>query len=252
VIGLNWVMLLPSGLSVEKFEAWYLGVHTQYVETALGVKRYAINRVVAEQPSAASGAVYRVAQEYWEDWETMERCWNSASGHVLLGDGLVNMGLDTGTIAGVAVTEDTQLDVANPAVFSTVRGGFRGRGDGTISKFMAFGTALAGAEIGPWYRERFGKLGLDPVVREHVFGVTVGRRVQVGYLASIPGADQLAYDWNLELWFDSNAEAHGFLESDGFQSMWSDLAGATSDRVAALFRGQERLMISDPLEHRDD
>jgi hypothetical protein len=245
-------MLLPSGLSVERFEAWYLGVHTQYVETALGVKRYAINRIVRQQPAAATGEVYRVAQEYWEDWETMERCWNSASGHVLLGDGLVNMGLDTGTIAGVAVTEDTQLDVAEPAVFSPARRGYRGRQDGTISKFMAYGMAPAGAEIDPWYRDRFGGLGLDPLVREHVFGVTVGRRVQVGYLASIPGPDQRAYDWNLELWFDSNEDAQTFLSSESFERMWSALGDKTSDRVAALFRGQERLLISDPLEHHDD
>jgi hypothetical protein len=252
VIGLNWVMLLPSGLTVEKFEAWYLGVHTQYVETALGVKRYAINRVVGRQPPAATGQVYRVAQEYWEDWETMERCWNSASGHVLLGDGLVNMGLDTGTIAGVAVTEDAQLDVAQPAVFSPARRGYRGREDGTISKFMAYGLARSGAEIGSWYRDGFGELGLDPRVREHIFGVTVGRRVQVGYLATIPGPDQLAYDWNLELWFDSNPDADAFLRSAPFERMWTALAEETTDRVAALFRGQERLMISDPLEHHDE
>jgi hypothetical protein len=202
VIGLNWVMLLPAGLTVEKFEAWYLGVHTQYVETAMGVKRYCVNKAISGQPGAARGTVYRVAQEYWEDFETTERCWNSASGHVLLGDGLVNMGLDTGTIAGVAVTEDLQLEVAHPAVYSMVRRGYRGRADGTISKFMAYGMADAGAGIGAWYTERFGALGRHPVVREHVFGTTVGRRVQVGYLASIPGPDQIAYDWNLELWFE--------------------------------------------------
>jgi hypothetical protein len=252
MIGLNWVMLLPAGLSVEKFESWYLGVHTQYVETALGVKRYCINKAITTQPSASRGEVYRVAQEYWEDWATLERCWNSASGHVLLGDGLVNMGLDTGTIAGVAVTEDAQLEVASPAVFSTLRRGYLGREDGTISKFMAFGMAESGAGIGSWYGERFGSLGRHPLVREHVFGTTLGKRVQVGYLASIPGADQLAYDWNLELWFDSNADAGAFLESDSFQAMWRELESVTSRTVAALFRGQERVMISDPLEHKDE
>src|SRR6476659_1149018 len=109
VIGLNWVMRLPESLSEERFEEWYLKIHSPYVETALGVKRYAINRVVSQQPACATGEVYRIAQEYWADWDTMENCWNSASGHVLLGDGLVNMGLDTGTIAGVAVTEDEQF-----------------------------------------------------------------------------------------------------------------------------------------------
>lgn len=252
MIGLNWVMLLPEGLGVERFETWYLGIHTQYVETALGVKRYAINRAVADQPDAATGTVFRVAQEYWDDWETMEKCWNSASGHVLLGDGLVNMGLDTGTIAGVAVTEDVQLDVEQHAVFDVVRGGFRGRDDGTITKFLAYGMADAGAGVGEWYRERFAGLGLDRRLREHLFGTTVGKRVQVGYLATIPGANQLSYDWNLELWFDSNDDARDFLDSEGFLDMWKDLGAVTSDRVAALFRGQERVIISDPLGHVDD
>jgi hypothetical protein len=89
-------------------------------------------------------------------------------------------------------------------------------------------------------------------VREHIFGTTVGKRVEVGYLATIPGPDQLAYDWNLELWFDSNEDAHAFLALEGFGSMWAELGSVTSSRVAALFRGQERLMISDPIEHRDD
>jgi hypothetical protein len=253
VIGLNWVMLLPEGLSVERFEAWYLGVHTQYVESALGVKRYTINRALSAQPDVAEGKVFRVAQEYWGDWETMEKCWNSASGHVLLGDGLVNMGLGTGTIAGVAVTEDTRLAVADPARFSTISGGYPGHEDGTITKWLAYGLAEDGADrIGGWYRDRFGGLGQDSRVREHVFGTGVGRRVQVGYLASIPGPEQHAYDWLLELWFDSNADANAFLGSEGFLAMWEELGSVTNDRVAALFRGQERVMISAPLEHRDE
>ncbi len=250
MIGLNWVMLLPAGLTEEKFEAWYLGVHTQYVETAMGVKRYTINRAVSAQPPVAAGGIYRVAQEYWPDWETMERCWNSASGHVLLGDGLVNMGLDTGTIRGVAVTEDEQMDVAQPAVFSTIRGGYRGRPDGTITKFLAFGLA-GGKRVGGWYRERFGKLGQDPRVREHVFGTSVGRRVPVGYLGLIPGEDQELYDWLLELWFDSNEDAIAFLGEDAFTSMWDELRAESTEAIGGVFRGQERVMISDPLPHRD-
>jgi len=251
VIGLNWVMLLPEGLSEEKFEAWYLGVHTRYLESTLGVKRYTINHAVSRQPAQAAGGIYRVAQEYWLDWDALVECWNSASGHILLGDGLVNMGLDTGTIRGVAVTVDTQLDVAQPAVFSTIRGGYRGRDDGTITKFMAFGLA-GGADLGDWYRSTFGDLGQDPRVREHVFGTSVGRRVPVGYLGSIPAGDQELYDWLLELWFDSNDAALGFLGEDAFRNVWSELGERSSEVIGGLFRGQERVLISDPLPHRDD
>jgi hypothetical protein len=250
VIGLNWVMLLPDGLSEERFESWYLGVHTLYLESAPGVKRYTINRAVSQQPPASSGGIYRVAQEYWADWDATERFWNSASGHVLLGDGLVNMGLDSGTIRGVAVTEDVQLDVARPAVFSAVRGGYRGRPDGTITKFLAFGLA-GGRDLGNWYRGRFGALGGDPRVREHVFGTGVGRRVPVGYLGSIPAPEQELYDWLLELWFDSNEEALGYLGGDDFSSMWEQLGGESTLAIGALFRGQERVLVCDPLPHRD-
>ena len=253
MIGLNWVMLLPESLTVERFEDWYLGTHTQYVETALGVKRYAINRALAHQPESAEGTVFRIAQEYWADFDTMERCWNSASGHVLLGDGLVNMGLDTGTIAGVAVTKDVRLGVAEPARFSAIDRGYAGRKDGTITKWIALGMANDGvSEVGAWYGERFAGLGLDPRVREHVVGSSVGRRVHVGYLGSIPAPEQLAYDWLVEIWFDSNSGAVAFLGSEGFRAMWEELGRVTNNRVAALFRGQERLMISDPLEHNDE
>ena len=250
MIGLNWVMLLPSGLSEEKFESWYLGVHTHYLETALGVKRYTINRAVSKQPPSSNGGIYRVAQEYWLDWETMERCWNSQSGHVLLGDGLVNMGLDTGTIRGVAVTEDFQLDVAKPAMFSAIKGGYHGRDDGTITKFLAFGLA-DGKDLGGWYRERFGALGRDESLRAHVFGAGVGKRVPVGYFGSIPGKDQELYDWLLELWFDSNEDAHAFLADDGFGSMWEAVGGESSEVLGVLVRGQERVLISDPVPYRD-
>jgi hypothetical protein len=221
------------------------------VETALGVKRYAINRALSTQPGVAAGGIFRVAQEYWQDWDTMVECWNSASGHVLLGDGLVNMGLDTGTIRGVAVTEDEQLDVARPAVFSTIRRGYRGREDGTITKFMAFGFADDRTGIASWYRGRFAGLGEDPRVREHVFGTGVGKRVPVGYLATIPGEAQEAYDWLLELWFDSNENALGFLGDDDFGAMWRELSATSRHTIGGLFRGQERVMISDPLPHRD-
>ncbi|NJN81231.1 MAG: hypothetical protein HC802_02375, partial [Caldilineaceae bacterium] len=58
---------------------------------------------------------------------------------------------------------------------------------------------------GNWYAERFSDLGQDPLVREHVFGTTVGKTIEIGYVATLPAAQQVSYDWNLELWFDSNA-----------------------------------------------
>jgi hypothetical protein len=252
MVSFNWVIVLPKGLTADQFDEWYLGVHTKYAKVAHGIKRYSINRALATQPAVATGDVFRVAQEYWDDWDTMEECWNSGTGHTLLGDGLVNMGLDPGTLPGIALTEEVQLEVANPARFSTIRRGYRHRADGTITKFVAMGLAKAPADIGAWYRERFASLGEDPRLGEHVFGTTLGRTIKVGLLSSLPNPDQTSYDWNLEMWFASNADAHAFLESAPFTAMWSDLADASTETVSTLVRGQEMLVQNDALPHRDD
>lgn len=251
VISLNWVMVLPNGMAPGKFDDWYLGTHTKYGKASLGIVRYVVNRALSEQPSVAAGEVYRVAQEYWNHWDALEACWNSPSGHAVLGDGLVNVGLDPATIPAIALTQDTQLAVARPASFSTVARGYRGRPDGTIVKFLAYGMSDQVSDISDWYRDRFGDLGQDPRVREHVFGTTVGRTLKIGYLSSLPGPSQKSYDWLLELWFDNTASAGEFLQSGPFLTMWSALSGRSADIVAALFRGQEMLVVIDPVQHRD-
>lgn len=229
----------------------YLNTHTRYGKGSLGITRYVVNRALAAQPPVACGAVYRVAQEYWNDWPDLEACWNSPSGHAVLGDGLVNIGLDPGTIPGVALTTDVQLEVARPACFSTFARSYRGRADGTLFKLLAFGRSEASG-LGAWYRDGFGPLGEDPRVREHIFGTTLGRRLSIGYLSSLPGASQRSYDWVLELWFDDAMSAGSFLAGQHFGAMWSALTGRSTDVVAALFRGQEMLVAMDPVPHRDD
>lgn len=252
MVSLNWVLNLPKGLTAEQFEKWYLGHHTFYVDTAYGIRRYCVNRALSRQPAIAEGPCFRVAQEYWADWASMEHCWNTSTGHALLGDGQANMGLDPGTVAGIALTEDHQLPVANPAVFSTVRRGYRSRPDGTHIKLLAFGTAKEPTGIAAWYLQRFGELGLDPRVREHVFGASLGRVIQVGLLSTIPGPGQAHYDWLLELWFDDAAAANEYFDTDKFNDMWSALGEASTARTATLVRSQERIVIADPIEHRDD
>jgi len=252
VISFNWVITLPSHLTEEQFDSWYLGIHTGYAKIAHKIIRYSINRKIAKQPAVAHGAFYRIAQEYWEDWDSMVECWNHHTGHALLGDGLANMGLDPGTLPGIALTEHTQFEVANPAQFSTFQRGYRAREDGTITKFIAFGLAKDPAGIKDWYAGRFADLGQDPLVREHVFGTTVGRTIEVGYVARLPNEHMTSYDWNLELWFDSNADAHAFLESDGFKAYFDELKGASTETLAGLFRGQEMLVSNTALPHRDE
>lgn len=248
----NWVITLPKHLTAETFDAWYLGIHTGYAKIAHKIVRYNINRRVEPQPPAAHGDFFRVAQEYWETWEDMEACWNHHTGHALLGDGLVNMGLDPGTLPGIALTTQTQFEVAHPAQFSTLRRGYRAREDGTITRFIAFGMAADRAGIGAWYADRFAGLGQHPLLREHVFGTGVGRTIRLGLVGRLPNEHMLSYDWNLELWFDSNADARAFLADRPFVEMFAALRGASHSTLAGLFRGQEMLVQNVALPHRDD
>jgi hypothetical protein len=252
MISLHWVMVMPQNMTPARFDDWYLFTHTRYGKASLGIIRYAVNRVLETETAPATGAVYRVAQEYWNNWEALEACWNSPSGHAVLGDGLVNIGLDPSTIPGVALTTDRQFEVAQPANFSTFSRGYRHREDGTIIKFMAFGCNREEGDVGAWYRERFSSLGQDLAVREHIFGTSVGKKVQIGYLSTLPGPTQIAYDWVLELWFDDVPAAKNFLHSESFAPMWSALTGRSHHIVAALFRGQEMLVSIDPVAHRED
>ena len=252
MMSFNWVITLPPHLTADEFDTWYLGIHTNLAKVAHKIIRYNINRRVADQPAAAHGEFFRIAQEYWEDWDSMVECWNHPTGWALLGDGLVNMGLGSGTLPGIALTEHTLFDVASPAAFSTFRRGYHGRPDGTITRFIAFGLAKDKAGIKDWYAGRFADLGADPLVREHVFGTSVGKVIELGMVGRLPDETMLSYDWNLELWFDSNADAHTFLASEPFLAMFDELKAASTESLGGLFRGQEMLVQNTALPHRDD
>ena len=252
MIAFNWVITLPKHLTVKQFEDWYLGIHTELAKVGHKMVRYNINRRVSEQPEAAHGDFFRIAQEYWNSWDDMVACWNHASGFALLGDGLANMGLDPGTLPGIALTEQTQFAVAEPAQFSTLQRGYRGREDGTITRFIAFGMARDRSKIKDWYAERYADLGQHPLLREHIFGTGVGKVIEFGEVGRLPNENQLSYDWNLELWFDSNADAHSFLSDSPFNDMFSSLRAESTDTLGGLFRGQEMMVLNKAIPHRDD
>jgi hypothetical protein len=252
MISFNWVITLPKHLTADAFDAWYLGIHTNLAKVAHKIVRYNINRRTADQPAVAHGDFFRIAQEYWATWDDMVECWNHPTGWALLGDGLVNMGLDPGTLPGIALTEERRFEVARPAVFSTFRRGYAARPDGTITRFIAFGMAKDAAGIGDWYAARFAALGEHPLLREHRFGTSVGRTIELGMVGRLPNEHMLSYDWNLELWFDSNADAHTFLSSEPLLGMFGALREASTDTLGGLFRGQEMLVQNMALPHRDD
>jgi hypothetical protein len=252
VISLNWIIVLPEDLTAEQFDDWYLNVHTKYAKAGEGMMRYAINRALSQQPAQAEGGVFRVAQEWWDDWDSMDSCWNGPTGHVLLGDGLVNMGLDPGTLPVIAITQDERLPVTTRAPFSVDHRGYVGRPDGTITRWFAMGTTDDPPALAAWYRDTFADLGQAAQVREHVFGTTVGRTLKVGLRSSLPSDTQEAYDWVQELWFESNDEARAFLAGDAFGGLWSQLRDRSGAVRSVLVRGQEMLVQNDALPHRDD
>ena len=253
MISFNWVITLPKHLTADQFDAWYLGIHTELAKVAHKIIRYSINRRVNVQPEVAHGDYFRIAQEYWADWDSMVECWNHTTGWALLGDGMVNMGLQPGTLPGIALTEHTQFDVAQPAQFSTFQRGYRARADGTITKFIAFGMAKDKAGIKDWYAKTLGDLGKNRArPRARLRHDAWARRSSSAWWARCRREGQLSYDWNLELWFDSNADAIAYLNSAEFKEKFQKLKDASTDTLAGLFRGQEMLMLNTALPHRDE
>ena len=214
--------------------------------------RYNINRRVADQPAVAHGEFFRIAQEYWNTWDDMVECWNHSTGFALLGDGLANMGLGSGTLPGIALTEHTQFDVASPAQFQHLSARLQGaqrRHNHPLHR-------LRHGQGPGWdqglVRQAFADLGKHPLLREHVFGTTVNKVIKFGMVGKLPNEEMLSYDWNLELWFDSNEEARTFLSSEPFTSMFTELRNVSAQTLGGLFRGQEMLMLNKALPHRDD
>ena len=151
MISFNWVITLPKHLTADQFDAWYLGIHTELAKVAHKIIRYSINRRVDVQPEVAHGDYFRIAQEYWADWDSMVECWNHTTGWALLGDGMVNMGLQPGTLPGIALTEHTQFDVAQAGAVLDLPARLPRPPDGTITKFIAFGMAKDKKGIKDWY-----------------------------------------------------------------------------------------------------
>ena len=174
------------------------------------------------------------------------------TGYALLGDGMVNMGLEPGTLPGIALTEHTQFEVAQPARFSTFQRGYRARPDGTITKFIAFGMAKDAAGIKDWYAKRFADLGKDPLVREHVFGTTVGKTIKLGTWARCRAPASFPTTGTSSSGSTRTTTRIAYLASAPFNDMFSELRTVSTDTLAGLFRGQEMLMLNTALPHRDE
>src|SRR5260221_11541742 len=105
MISFNWVIVLPANLTADKFDKWYLGIHTEYAKVAHKIVRYSINRRVARQPAVAQGEFFCIAPEYWQDLGSMEACRDHPPGPALLGDQSVHIGVGSVTPPRTQPTE---------------------------------------------------------------------------------------------------------------------------------------------------
>lgn len=245
----SWFMVLPEDFTPEKFENWYLDTHTGVAKQCQDLVCYSISRGFAEQPPQAHGdEVFRIAQLRWESPEKLRDSFISYSGSAVRGDALLNMGGNP----YIAITEDVQLDVAKPAVFDTFRRQYR-TADGTVVKVLAFGMS-EDAGIRDWYTGTFGDLGQDERVRQHNFGTSINRTLTIGLLsgASLPSEGQGFWDWMLELWFDSKADAAEFLADEQFSSMWSQLKGRSTETHLSVLRAQDIFVSTEPIRHVEE
>lgn len=136
----------------------------------------------------------------------MVDCWNLTTA-TLLGDGSANMGLAPGTLPAVAVAEDIQLEVAQPAAVSTVGRGYRNSDNGTIVKFVAYGLAKEPDSMGSWCcgstrgrRRRLLRHG-----RVQLYVVTAGRRRHRPAGRAVPGAGDAHEEWPSTIATDGGA-----------------------------------------------
>ena len=109
------------------------------------------------------------------------------------------------------------------------------------------------AGIKDWYAKRFADLGKNPLVREHVFGTTVGKTIKLGYGGHAaerrPALLRLEPRAVVRL---QRRRASPISTRPEFNDMFAELRDASTDTLAGLFRGQEMLMLNTALPHRDD
>lgn len=240
-------MVLAPGMTEEVFEKWYEW-HIEVAKKQQDLAYYSVSRAFAEQPPEAHGHVYRIAQLAWETADRLQDAFVSYSGAAIRGDAMLNMAPNP----AIALTEEIQFEVKTPAIYDTFRGRYR-TPTGTIVKAFGFGLS-DDSGIREWYRREHADLGDDARIRQHLFGTAINRTFQIGLLegASLPSPDQTSWDWMLELWFDTKADAEAFLASPGFASTWQALADKSTKTHLSLHRTQDLLVSARPVTHSEE
>lgn len=240
-------MVLAPGITDEMFEKWYVW-HIDVAKKQQDLAYYSISCAFARQPPQAHGDVYRIAQLSWETADKLQDAFVSYSGAAIRGDAMLNMAPNP----AMALTEEAQFEVKHPAIYDTFRGRYR-TPTGTIIKVFAFGLSTD-RDIGDWYPRENADLGQDDLVRQHLFGTSINRTFQIGLLdgAALPSPGQTAWDWMLELWFDTKSDAEAFLAGPEFANTWSGLAARSTETHLSVHRTQDLLVSVAPIAHSEE
>ena len=128
---------VPSHLTLEQFEDWYLHTHTRIAKGMEGMRRYAINRTQPRQPlfmGTAQAPTHRIAEAWWDDLQAVETCFNSPGGLADLGDGVSNIGIEADSLPVVLFIEETEYPANEAVGFNLTSGSYLGR-DSVVKLF---------------------------------------------------------------------------------------------------------------------
>ncbi len=285
MIKVLWFLNVPSHLTLEQFEDWYLHTHTRIAKGMEGMRRYAINRTQPRQPlfmGAAQAPTHRIAEVWWDDLQAVETCFNSPGGLADLGDGMSNIGVHADSLPVVLFVEETEYPASEAIGFNLTSGSYLGR-DSVVKLFglvriphdapaelpdsppaaseNSEETAENIQEVGQaarahiafdgWYAQTSARVSQLMGLRKQVYGKVSSDTIQIGHTMTWPPGGAPAYQRVIELWFDSvEAIDMAFVSRQGKELLEGlQQQGVTLDWVA--MRNQELFFSFDadqPLE----
>ena len=205
MIKVLWFLSVPSHLTLEQFEAWYLNTHTRIAKGMEGMRRYAINRAFRRQPLFVVGReqplTHRIAEVWWDDVKAVEVCFNSPGGLADLGDGFSTLGMRSDSLPVILFVAETEHPVGEAIGFNLTSGTYIGR-DSLVKLFGLLHLPDAG-DFDAWYAEAAFRLGQVMGLRKHIYGTVSTETVKIGQVITWPPGGKPGYDRVIELWFDS-------------------------------------------------
>jgi len=204
MIKVLWFLSVPSHLTVEQFEQWYLNTHTRIAKGMEGMRRYAINRAVRRQPlfvARETPLTHRIAEVWWDSSKAVEVCFNSPGGLADLGDGLSNLGIKGETLPVILLVEETEFPAGEAIGFNLSAGTYMGRD--FLVKLFGLVHLPEGVDLDSWYGQTAARVSQMLGLRKHVYGKVSTETVQIGHVITWPPGGKPVYDRVIELWFDS-------------------------------------------------